>query len=82
MALQESISLAFLLYTIGMSWTLVGSITFEVNTRSGELVQFVLLWPMVWIFLILFGFFVAWDRFIETSMDLGEGLQIKFKRNK
>ena len=79
---HEELSLLLFIYIVGISWTLIGIIWFELDLKIGERVQFVLLWPIIWVFLGALVFSFGVDRFFEKAMDIGEYIQYKVKRNK
>lgn len=73
--MATQISLAFFVYMVGMSWSLLAFICFEIHYKPRELLENLLMWPLMWLLVgaVLFSMLIDWG--IETAMDFGGYIQ-------
>lgn len=73
--MATQISLAFFVYMVGMSWSLLAFICFEIHYKPRELIENLLMWPLMWLLVgaVLFSMAIDWAK--ETVMDFGGYMQ-------
>ena len=79
--MATQISLLFLLYMIGMSWSLIAMIWFDLLSPSNEMVQNLILWPLLWVLGVAIVFSLTIDKILEMSMDMGDALYRRVKKH-